>query len=100
LRVFANRIELGNALVASITPTSSFNRNFRLSRRRLGAEHCAPFPCRAITRAAIRSPKFRFEAPHENWLVKTGLWQVKARHTPAILLDRKTTVWNSIVGAL
>jgi hypothetical protein len=32
----------------------------------------------AQTRAAI-SPQLRFEAPHENWLVKTSLRQAKAR---------------------
>jgi hypothetical protein len=35
----------------------------------------------AQTRAAIGSPQLRFEAPHENWLVKTSLWQAKARRT-------------------
>jgi hypothetical protein len=38
------------------------------------------------------SPQLRFGAPRENWLVKTGLRQPKARARQRFLLDRKARV--------
>jgi hypothetical protein len=66
---------------------------FSLSRRGLLRRRTTAhlFPCRGITRAAIRNPKFRFEAPRK--LARQNKFAAEeSKGAPAILLDRKTTV--------